>query len=370
MCLAGPPPKRQIDEREAVVPVEQQHPSFRDLCAHDAFLPARKMISELMCHFTDIDGTFARNFQTQGFDARLWEFYLNAYLMEERLFIEREHASPDFIVRKYGKSVAIEAVTVGRRTAYTSRVFGAEPKPEATLKELGEKLRNEVPILFGSPLYSKLRKRYWNLPHVRDIPLVFAIADFHDDQSMLWTSPALMNYLYGLSHDFYYKMGGELAITPHTIVSHESGSKSIPSGYFFQPEAENVSAVLFSASGTISKFSRLGIQAGFGHPDVKVLRMGACHDHDPSASTPKMFAYEVTEKCTETWAEGLSMFHNPNALHPVPQELFPSVAHHRLQNGQIASQMPDFHPYNSFTYHLRSRRQGPPELREVPGPSL
>jgi hypothetical protein len=42
------------------------------------------------------------------------------------------------------------------------------------------------------------------------------------------------------------------------------GQKVIPSGFFDLPGPENVSAVLFSNSGTISKFNRMGVVAGFG----------------------------------------------------------------------------------------------------------
>lgn len=69
----------------------------------------------MMPYFIDIDGNFVEQFQSAGFDSRLLELYLNAYLTEEQLFINREHNAPDFIVKKYGKSVAIEAVIVGRR---------------------------------------------------------------------------------------------------------------------------------------------------------------------------------------------------------------------------------------------------------------
>lgn len=173
---------------------------------------------------------------------------------------------------------------------------------------------------------------------------------------MMWTSTGLMNYLYGVHHGFEYDEQGRLVITPYKIATHQVGNKIIPSGYFFQPDAEHVSAVMFSASGTISKFNRIGRQAGFRHPDVTMIRVGTCHNHDPNACVPHMFHYEVNEECAETWAEGLSMFHNPQARFPVPRELFPSIAHHRFVNGQIVSQIPEFHPYASYTYHLRARK--------------
>jgi len=71
-----------------------------------------------------------------------------------------------------------------------------------TPEEVMAEQENAMPIRFGSPLYSKLQKRYWDLPHVTGHPLVFAIADFHDDQSMLWSSTSLIDYLYGFRYDF------------------------------------------------------------------------------------------------------------------------------------------------------------------------
>jgi hypothetical protein len=63
--------------------------------------------------------------------------------------------------------------------------------------------------------------------------------------------------------------------------------------------------------------------------------------------------YIVDENCDETWGEGLSMFHNPNAMVPVPEELFPSIAHHHFRDGQIVSNVPEFHPYGSVTVNIR-----------------
>ncbi len=293
---------------------------------------------------------FNRRDSTRGFGS----LYLYAYIAEEELFLDRTHPAPDFLVTKYDKTVAIEAVIVGRKQDNPPKYFKELPKRKAP-PDILEAQEHVIPIKFGSPLYSKLNKKYWDLPHVMGKPLVFAIADFHDDQSMLWTSTALINYLYGVRHEFYYDERGQLVITPIKIETHKVDGKEIPSGYFFQPEAEHVSAILFSASGTISKFNRIGRQAGFYDPKVVMIRLGTCHDRDPNATVPKFFRYEVDETCNETWAEGLSMFHNPNAIHPVPEELFPRIAHHYFREGKIVSYLPDFHPYASVTWNIRIR---------------
>ena len=245
-----------------------------------------------------------------------------------------------------------EAVTVGRKSDNPPRLFKPHDLTEKYV-DVREEHKNAMPIRFGSSLFSKLQKKYWELPHMKGCPLVLAIADFHDDHSMTWSSTALINYLYGVKHDHHYDEDGSLVISPIHIETHSIGDKEIPSGYFFQPDTENISAVLFSANGTISKFNRMGRQAGFKHPDVRMIRFGSCHDHDEDASLPNMFRYEIDETCTETWAEGVTIFHNPNARLPVPEQLFPAAAHHRFVDGQIVSLLPEFYPYSSVTWNVK-----------------
>lgn len=110
-----------------------------------------------------------------------------------------------------------------------------------------------MPIKFGSPLYSKIKKKYWKLPHVSGNPLVLAIADFHDDQSMLRSSSSLESYLYGVKNAVIYDKDNQLIIVPSKIFSHKLDGKEIPSRLFFQPNSEYISAILFSASGTFGR---------------------------------------------------------------------------------------------------------------------
>src|ERR1700761_1978043 len=73
-------------------------PGFVTLLRDISFVPARQLISEIMPHYEDVDGNFVEQFQTTGFDARLWELYLHSYLVEEQLFLSREFDRPDFLV--------------------------------------------------------------------------------------------------------------------------------------------------------------------------------------------------------------------------------------------------------------------------------
>lgn len=340
-----------IDLFDLAVPEDRLNKGFVKLRNLKGFSPAKGIITEIMPHFNDIDRNFVEQFQTTGFDARIWELYLFAYLTEEELFINRTHHAPDYIVEKYGRSVCIEAVTVNPTQGEEILGTFSQRTPFPTPEKIKELSKDFMPIKWGSPLYSKLQKRYWELPHVTGKPLVLAIADFHESFAMLWSSTALGNYLYGIQHEAHINENGQLTVIPIEIKSHKIGGKEIPSAFFFQPDTENISAVLFSASATISKFNRMGKLAGFGSPDVKMIRQGTCYRHDPNATNPDLFTVEVDASgYQETWAEGLSMFHNPNAKYPVPEELFPSVAHHRLRNKQIVSHIPDFYPFSSVTF--------------------
>lgn len=59
------------------------------------------------------------------------------------------------------------------------------------------KIKNEIPLRYGSTLFSKLSKKYWELAHLKGKPFLLAVADFHDDFSMTWSYISLVEYLYG-----------------------------------------------------------------------------------------------------------------------------------------------------------------------------
>ncbi|WP_198343906.1 hypothetical protein [Burkholderia ubonensis] len=352
--------KAGIDLFTPVVPEGKLSPTFQLIRSSDFWLPARSIMTEMMRHFHDVDGNFVEQFQTNGFDSRTWELYLYAALLEEGLFVEKPNPAPDFMVSLGRKKIFIEAVTVNPTANDPAPKPDDEPifrSPEE-IRKLNE---TKIPIKFGSPLWSKLTraKPYWEMPDVAGHPLVFAIADFHEKQSMTWTSTALISYLYGVSHDFSRDEHGQLIISPVRIETHEYEGKQIPSGFFLQPLSENISAVLFSASGTISKFNRMGRLAGFGLPEHRMMRAGTRHKHDSNSALPEPFVFEIKQgEVTETWAEGLSMFHNPNAKYPVDRQLFPSIAHHYFEKGQIQSYLPEFHPYGSYTWNFMPMKDG------------
>lgn len=332
----GDEPRRAVDFFAPRVPETRADSSFVNLRDLEGYSPARELIGVMMRWHEDIDGNYVEQFQSAAFDARLMELYVFALLVENGFAVRHEDAAPDFLANDGHGELAIEVTTVNPTLDFQGQRV---PPPQVeTEEQTAAYLKQWMPIKFGGPLTAKLRKRYWTLPHVANKPLLFAIQDFHAPQSMVRARSGLSVYLYGYDHDWHYDAGGHLVIEPRRVVEHRWGKKVIPSGFFYQPEAENVSAVLFNNSATLSKFNRMGFVAGFGSRRVKLIRSGFALDPDPNAAVPIPFVHSVDENYSETWSEGLTIFHNPRAIHPLNPHHFPTAVHHTVQpDGQICA---------------------------------
>jgi hypothetical protein len=327
---------------------ERLHADFLKVISAAEFSPARGIIKPMMRWHEDLDGNFVEQFQSTAFDQRIWELYLFALLTELGYVLDQTSPIPDFVAGGLNGQLAIEAVTVGPTRNGSTIV---PPPPTDTPEQMDAYLNEYMPIKFGSPLFSKLKKEYWKHDRVRDIPLVFAVADFSSSGSMVYTRSALERYLYGYAVDTNVDAAGEATHRPRKLVEHRWGEKVIPSGFFDIPEAENVSAVISTTAGTISKFNRIGLMSGFGDGDVLMIREGTCIDRDPNASSPLIFEAIVNaDGYRESWVEGLNVYHNPRARVPLPEYLMQGAAHHHCDaEGNWTTSSPPFHPLASTT---------------------
>jgi hypothetical protein len=327
---------------------------FIALLENDGYSPAKHLISAMMNYFDDTDGNFVEQFQTTAFDARTWELYLFAALTELGYAFDREKSAPDFSCHGLAGSFFVEATSVNP-TIRDGQNLEIEP-PVEDAERVRSYLEQYMPMKFGSPLYSKLQNRYWDLPHVSGKPIVFAIQDFHLPGSMSWTESALVPYLYGRRYTALHDNAGDLQISAQIVHEHRWDGKVIPSGFFALPDAQNVSAVLTNPQGTLSKFNRMGFVAGFGSRSIKIVRFGTHYVRDPNASRPRGFVRDVTDgSYSETWVEGMNVYHNPRAIRPLSPDLLLGAAHHFLEaNGQVRSLVPQFHPYGTKTVIFKS----------------
>lgn len=320
-----------------VVPEERQHPYFKILSQERRFEAARNLIKEIAFSFVDVDGNYIQQFQSDGFDARLWELYLYVYLYNSGFELDHSFQSPDYCINKLGYECCIEAVTVGPNPDFDA--------PNAVdAKDIIELSKNYLPIKYGSALYSKLNKKppYWEMEHVKGKPFILAVHDYHKPAdvgvpgSMTWTRAGLSNYLYGIRDEVEIGPDGRVrpVLTDTGTVKmaktdqHTYKHKTIPSKFFNQPNAENISAILYSNAATVTTFNRMGKLAGLGSKDVIMIRRGMKAHVDPESFFPVPFAANIDDpNYEEAWGDSIVMYHNPNALYPVDPDAFPEISH-------------------------------------------
>lgn len=339
---------------------ENLHPYFRLVLEDPGRAPARKVFEEIGPWLAPQDPHLVKEFQTKGFDQRLWEIYLWAAFREFGLDVDHLEA-PDFRCRGPGIDFCVEATTAAPSL---SGALAEHPMP-TTIEETAAFLNDYMPMKYGSALYTKLQKtdaegrHYWEREESSNKPFVLAIADFHmptqgkEIGSMTYTQSALWHYLYGFR--VYWEMeDGQLVIKPEKIGKHQYGDKEVRSGFFDQPKSENISAVIFSNAGTLAKFDRMGVAAGFGADEYKYIRTGFRYNPDPNAFMGTPFSEEVTpDGYEEYWTQEVQVFHNPNAKYSLPFDWLLGATHHFFEDGFMKSHAPSDSVLSSFTFVLK-----------------
>lgn len=333
----------------------QLHPHYELLKNNGAYSSAKEAIKEVSYHYKDIDGNFIDQFQSKnGFDARIWELYLYCFFKEQKFSFHREHEAPDYLVEKFEQKIAVEAVVISRKKKeYDVKEF-------KTVVEMNEDLENKIPLMVSNAIYEKVKKEYWNKEHVKGIPFLLAVADFHETSSMIWTYEAFLTTLFGVKPKIAKSDDGNpyQALDIIEKFTKDNGTE-IPAGLFFQKEYENVSAIIYNPIATISKFNRMGRQAGLGTFESQLFWTAAYHDHTPGALLPIIKMHEIDESCTENWSMGATIFHNPNAKLPVNPDLFDiQVAHVFMENGKLLNLVPPIHPYQGWVVNNVKNKKG------------
>ncbi|MGO9782021.1 MAG: hypothetical protein ACLPQY_19995 [Streptosporangiaceae bacterium] len=316
-------------ERLPRLPDSKLHPLFLQVRDSRGHIAARGLMDRVFSEYVDKDGNFVRDFQTQGFSARVWELSLFAYLFEEGYTLDSEHAMPDFVI---ADGCAIEAVTNQPRNPMSAPESDLQTEEELRLHfTINSSARiSEFQNQLRKAITSKMRKRfsdgraYWELPHVRDLPFVVAIQSFYAETSTAFTDAVAAAYLLG----------------------EQTGS----GGLFDDPELTPLSAVLFSNSGTVGQFNRIGKQFGYGVEDVMILRYGVCYDPTPGAVAARQFGYEVGTPGSprEDFAQSLHVIHNPNADRPLPQATLIGVRQTARIQGRSESVVPGLNTFLPF----------------------
>lgn len=351
--IQGDESGKPVDFFATVARESRLHPRFRMLADDGNHAAAKQLIEVIMRWHENADGNFVEQFQSDGFDARIWELYLWATLVSLDMSVEFPQPGPDFLARGLGGAIGIEATTINPSMQNGQPV--APPRPE-TLAEQLDYFRNYLPIRYASALTTKLKKRYWQHPDLQDVPFAIAVQDFHAESAMTYSGRALPSYLYGLD---LLPTDDDSSGNPSQIDFHRWEGKKVESGFFTLPESQHVSAVIISRTGTISKFNRMGLKVGFPMPDVHLFHVSERFDATGQEAGFVPFKEQVGEGYIEDWADGMDVFHNPNALLPLDLRTVPGAAHHWLVDGALESMLPEGYLIESGTIIVTARTDHP-----------
>jgi hypothetical protein len=314
------------------------------------FRPAKQIIEEIASEFEDKDGNFIQQFQTTGFDSRLWELFLFSLFNENGFEILNDYDRPDFHLKKSETELFVEASISNEKTddIYTEEFI----KEAIELKDINiqNELTDYYTIRLGSVLYSKLNKKYWELNWVKGKPLILAITPFHNYIADFLPDSKIIEYLYGIAYKTEIKESRLELKEIKKLDTHRYKKKEIPSNFFNQENVENISAVIFTNNCNVHKFNRMGFQKGYGDNDIIIVRSGLAFDSTPGSTGKKFDTIVKQGEVNEDWKESVSIFHNPNAIHKIDKELFHGMRQLWLNNeGKFDGEIPNFFVYNSLT---------------------
>jgi hypothetical protein len=162
---------------DPVVSDDRLNERFKVVAKARGYAPARASMREAFARMGERDTNFIEQFQTTGFDARVSELYLFAAFEAAGFSVTWEGDAPDFLLAGHGHEWAVEATT-----ANPSGGAEAPPLPDDP-DELRAYIDGELVVRLGSALFSKLNRRYWELPQVAGKSLVLAIQNFSTEEA-------------------------------------------------------------------------------------------------------------------------------------------------------------------------------------------
>lgn len=294
---------------------DRLHKNFQQLRT-DHCEPHRRVLEQWADGFTDRDGKFVIEFQT-SFNSCFWELYLHAALrkLADRVEFPGEH--PDFAAERAGSAFTLEATTANHPhdgdPEWARDIFNDEfPDPEAVVDLATIRLANA----FVSK-HRKYTKTYSNLPQVTGKPFVLAIGPFEQPYFFMQNLQPIRRLLYGLDNFDYEDTpeGERIVYGPRYMLNiRKRNGSEVPLGYFLDGTYAEISAVVFSNTATFGKLVALSDLPG-DHAIFAVLRYNE-HGLHPIQEMVKKADHQ------EGLLDGLNVFHNPYAKHPLSKEVF------------------------------------------------
>jgi hypothetical protein len=304
---------------------QKRHRNFLNVIAEPEDY-ARNVLLNWAEGFVDRDGKFVKEFQS-SFNSSFWELYIFACLKGLGFAVDFSFQRPDFIVNNDEISFCIEA-SIASSAVDTPDEWEADYSPE-TIKNLDKKsIIDFATIRLSNTLtakYSKFAYDYSGLDQVKGKPFVIAIAPFEQPFSYIQNEQAISRVLYGFDKFIYdeFPERNERIILGQEYLDSitKPNGVEIPLGYFVKEMMNEISAVIFSNTATFGKVRALSGDPGdIFFESIRYNNFGLKPIH---TILPK-------KEYRENLLDGLHIFHNPFADHPISYQFFDrdEITHH------------------------------------------
>lgn len=301
-----------------IVPTAQCHPNFRNLMQiGNGF--TLDVLNDWAQGFVDRDGKFVTEFQTT-FNPSFWELYMHAVLKKYGMHIDFTKSRPDFYLPSKGFNIEATVASQAQGAAPEYTRLGMVPPADLNAFNLKSIIRLSNSL---ANKHQKYLKSYANLDHVRDRPFVVAVTNFDQPFSFMACQRPIEAVLHGyyVDEERYIASGGRegrLEGDALLKVFKDNGSP-VDLGMFTTPLYREISAVIFSGCANMGKVRALSSDPSNGIV-FTALRLNPASDRPHIVHAPKQH-YE------ENLLDGLRIYHNPYATHPLDPALFrhPSV---------------------------------------------
>lgn len=303
-----------------LIDINKQSRAFKHLSYNENYVSARLLLDNIFNDFKYLlpsEQAFIRNFQGKNFNGHLFEIYLFSVLKHlspiVKVEVDRINNSPDFLL-KYpnNEELFIEATSLNPPDYDDNRSELLESQFYNLLinnpDKLASSIRKDIPKKYLRSFHKKLSNLY-ELQHVKNRPLIVAIQDYHSDASILYSMHTLIRCLYQVENVEEFKP------------------------FYNDNDAKEISAILFTNQATISKFLRMSKLLGYDKDrNTTIYRFGVKEIlNDKGELIYEDFRIDLDDNdYSEDWFEGIWMFHNPHALHPIEFDRLSPVNHFYL----------------------------------------
>ena len=337
---------------------EQLHPYFKKLITENSYQDVLNTIQNwtigLSGRKKETD-KFIKEFQI-SFNSSFWELYLNKVFQSLNFKIDYSKESPDFnLIHSSGRIINVEAVTSNNQLSnnkdyYEKKAYqetintkNDESSRDAILKLLG-KIKDKKDLFLGK---DNKKFPYSKLEHVKDKPFVLALAPFDNHLSYTQNNILINQVLYGVLPPTMDQINNTSSKKINHIIN--KNGKKIDLGIFTNDSYKEISAIIFSTTGTFgkaisqSKMSNSTIRStryriedlnsyitNFGVDKLGFREIKLSKTHTVMITRIPMddfvFGSDVhfcdSSEHNESILDGLHIYYNPYAEIPLDEDLF------------------------------------------------